>query len=213
LFHLPCLVRGFSAKSPHREVHHAFLSTSATGGLARQHTVVPVGSTSAPSASGMALPEYDSTGALLQPKNFEHWTFVGSNIGMSYDPGEHAGPGEFHNIYTQWEAFDAYKATGKFPDRTMFLLVVYQPAQKVSINKAGYFEGEFTGLAVSVKDPSRFKDGWGYFSFGEGGNLSPIAKALPTSMCFACHDQHADDDHVFVQFHPILRQARHKTLP
>ena len=174
---------------------------------------VHVGSSAAPNSSAMPQPQYDSSGALLRPKNFEHWTFVGSNIGMSYDTGEHTGPGEFHNIYTQSEAFDAYKATGKFPDQTMFLLVVYQPAQKVSINKAGYFEGEFTGLAVSVKDPSRFKDGWAYFSFGEGGSLSETAKALPSSMCFACHDQHAADDHVFVQFHPMLRQARHKPLP
>jgi len=170
-------------------------------------------SPSAADTSTMPLPQYDSSGALQRPKNFEHWTFVGSNIGMSYDTDHPQGPGEFHNIYTQSQAFDTYKATGKFPDKTMFLLVVYQPAQKVSINKAGYFEGEFTGLAVSVKDPSRFKDGWAYFSFGEGGNLADTAKALPSSMCFACHDQHADDDHVFVQFHPILRAARHKSLP
>ena len=164
-------------------------------------------------SSAMPLPQYDSTGALLRPKNFEHWTFVGSNIGMSYEENHPRGPGEFHNIYTQSEAFDAYKTTGKFPEKTMFLLVVYEPAQKVSINKAGYFEGEFTGLAVSVKDPSRFKDGWAYFSFGEGGNLSETANALPSPMCFECHDRHADDDHVFVQFHPVLRAARHKPLP
>lgn len=70
-------------------------------------------------------------------------------MGMSYDSREHTGPGEFHNIDTQSEAFDAYKTTGKFPDKTMFLLAVFQPAQKVSINQAGYFEGEYTGLAVS----------------------------------------------------------------
>jgi hypothetical protein len=170
-------------------------------------------SPSAPDAPSMALPQFDASGALLRPKNFEHWTFVGSNIGMSYDPGEQKGPGEFHNIYTQPEAFDSYKSTGKFPEKTTFLLVVYQPSQKVSINKSGYFEGEMTGLAVSVKDASRFKEGWGYFSFGEGGNLSETAKALPAPMCFECHDKHADDDHVFVQFHAVLRAARHKSLP
>jgi hypothetical protein len=174
---------------------------------------VRLGSTAVPGPSVMAQPQYDASGALLRPRNFEQWTFVGSNIGMSYDEGAQKGPGEFHNIYTQPEAFEAYKSTGKFPEKTMFLLAVYQPAQKVSINKAGYFEGEFTGLAASVKDPSRFKDGWAYFSFGEGGNLSETAKALPSPMCFACHDKHADDDHVFVQFHTVLRSARHKTLP
>jgi len=174
---------------------------------------VHTGTSPAADSQTMPQPQYDASGELLRPKNFEHWTFVGANIGMSYDTGEHKGPGEFHNIYTQSEAFDTYKATGKFPEKTMFLLVVYEPAQKVSINKSGYFEGEFTGLAASVKDSSRFKDGWAYFSFGEGGSLAEAAKPLPSPMCFACHDQHADDDHVFVQFHPVLRAARHKSLP
>jgi Cytochrome P460 len=166
-----------------------------------------------PPNNAMWVPQYDAGGALLRPKNFEHWTFIGSNIGMSYDPGEHKGPGEFHNIYMQPEAFDNYRASGKFPEQTTFLLAVYQPAQKVSINTSGYFEGEMTGLAASVKDASRFKEGWGYFSFGEGGDLTETAKVLPKEMCFACHDQHADDDHVFVQFHTVLRQVRHKSLP
>jgi hypothetical protein len=98
---------------------------------------------------------------------------------MSYETGAQKGPGEFHNIYTQPEAFDTYKSTGKFPEKTTFLLVVYEPAQKASINKSGYFEGEMTGLAASVKDSSRFKEGWAYFSFGESGNLSETATALP----------------------------------
>jgi len=34
------------------------------------------------------------------------------------------------------------------------------------------------------------------------------AKAAPAPMCYECHARHADDDRVFVQFHPILRQAR-----
>jgi len=164
-------------------------------------------------SSAMSLPQFDASGALQRPKSFEHWTFVGSNIGMSYSESEHKGPGEFHNIYTQPEAFDTYKSTGKFPEKTMFLLVVYEPAQRASINEAGYFEGQFTGLAVSVKDASRFKEGWAYFDFGEGGNLVESAKALPAPMCFECHDKHADDDHVFVQFHSVLRAARHKSLP
>jgi len=170
-------------------------------------------SSATPDSPVMVLPQFDASGALVRPRNFEHWTFVGSNIGMSYSDNHQTGPGEFHNVYTQPEAFDTYRSTGKFPEKTTFLLVVYQPAQKASINKGGYFEGEMTGLAVSVKDSSRFKEGWAYFSFGEGGDIAETAKALPAPMCFSCHDQHADDDHVFVQFHTILRSARHKALP
>ena len=72
-------------------------------------------SPSAPGTASMRLPQFDASGALVRPKSFEHWTFVGSNIGMSYDPGAQKGPGEFHNIYTQPEAFDTYRSTGKFP--------------------------------------------------------------------------------------------------
>lgn len=163
-----------------------------------------------PSDAKMVVPQYDKSGALLRPKNFEQWTFVGANIGMSYSAGASSGPGEFHNIYMQPEAYAAYAATGKFPEKAMFLLVMHEPQQKVSINKSGYFEGAMTGLAVSVKDHEHFPEGWAYFSFGEGAELAETAKAMPKPMCFECHDQHADDDHVFVQFHAILRQARPK---
>jgi len=158
--------------------------------------------------SAMATPRYDKTGALVRPERFDRWTFVGANIGMSYSEETAKGPGEFHNVYTQPEAYAAWAATGKFPEKTMFLLVVHEPAQKVSINKSGYFEGPMSGLAVSVKDREHTPEGWAFYSFGEGPKLAATAKAMPTAMCFDCHSKHADDDHVFVQFHPILRQAR-----
>jgi hypothetical protein len=160
------------------------------------------------SDSKMATPRYDETGALVRPEGFERWTFVGANIGMSYAEEAQAGPGEFHNIYTQPEAYAAYAATGRFPEKTMFLLVVHEPAQKVSINKSGYFEGPMKGLAVSVKDREHSPEGWAFYSFGEAGKLAATAKAAPAPMCYECHARHADDDRVFVQFHPILRQAR-----
>ena len=159
----------------------------------------------------MATPRYDKTGALVRPEGFERWTFVGANIGMSYSAGMSSGPGEFHNIYTQPEAYAAYAATGKFLEKTMFLLVMHEPQQNVSINKSGYFEGQMSGVAVSVKDREHFPEGWAYFDFGDNGNLAETAKAMPKPMCFDCHAQHADDDNVFVQFHAILRQARPKT--
>lgn len=164
----------------------------------------------APSAetATMAVPQYDARGALLRPRNFEQWTFVGANIGMSYSQGASSGPGEFHNIYMQREAFEAYKQTGKFPEKTMFLLVAHQPAQKVSINKSGYFEGPMSGLAASVKDHEHFQEGWAYFDFGDGGKLQESAEAMPKPMCYDCHSKHADDDNVFVQFHAVLRSLK-----
>ena len=156
--------------------------------------------------SGMPLPEYDSSGALIRPKDFENWMFVGSNIGMSYSTEESKGPGEFHNVYTQREAYAEYVKTGKFPEKTMFVLAEYAPQQKVSINKNGYFEGYLSGMAASVKNHERFPEGWAYYAF-DSVAAGAKAKASLKPMCFECHDQHADDDHVFVQFHAVLRQA------
>ena len=48
-------------------------------------------SSAAPEAPSMPLPQFDASGALLRPTNFEHWTFVGSNIGMTYSDDHHAG--------------------------------------------------------------------------------------------------------------------------
>ncbi len=165
-----------------------------------------VAATAVATPSGMPLPEYDGSGALVRPTGFENWMFVGANIGMSYSEEESKGPGEFHSIYMQREAYAEYAKTGKFPEKTMFVLAAYHPAQKVSINKNGYFEGELSGMAASVKDHGRFPEGWAYYSF-DSAAPGAKAKASPKPMCFECHDQHADDDHVFVQFHTVLNQV------
>lgn len=156
----------------------------------------------------MATPQYDKTGALVRPKGFEQWMFVGANIGMSYSEGASANPGDFHNIYTQPEAYAAFASTGQFPEKTMFLLVVHEPKRNVSINKGGYFEGAMKGLVASVKDREHSPEGWAFYDFGPGDKLAETAKRLPPAMCFDCHTRNAEVDHVFVQFHPILRQAR-----
>ncbi len=161
----------------------------------------------------MVVPRYDASGELLRPDNFHSWVFVGASIGLSYskESGE-SGPGQFHNVYVQPEAYQQYTSTGKFPEKTMFVMPVYDPAQKVSINKHGYFEGELVDLDVSVKDREHFPEGWAYFNFsGEEGKLRDKAKAFPKPMCFECHQAHGADDNVFVQFYPVLRHASHAT--
>jgi hypothetical protein len=162
------------------------------------------------SAKGiMAVPQYDSEGALLRPRQFYSWVFVGASIGLSYSQnGGQTGPGEFHNVYTQPEAYQEYVRTGKFPEKTMFVMPLYKPAQKVSINRQGYFEGDFIDLDVSVKDRDRFPEGWAYFNFSDQGKLLEKAKAFPKTMCYSCHREHGANDNVFTQFYPVLRNSR-----
>jgi Cytochrome P460 len=161
-------------------------------------------------------PRFDSGGALLRPKDFQTWIFVGSSTGLTYESGVAAtGAGEFHDVYIRPESYREYARTGKFPEKTILVLAVYAPKEKIAPAKAGYFEGDLEGLAASVKDHERFPDGWAYFNFSEGGQLKESAAPSPKQMCFSCHKQHAVDDNVFVQFYPVLRpiaQSHHSSL-
>ena len=154
------------------------------------------------------IPQYDKDGALLRPKDFYSWTFVGSSIGLSYSKtGSQSGPGLFHNVYTQPEAYREYMRTGTFPEKTMFILAMYDSANEVSIAKHGFIEGDFADMDVSVKDHQHFPEGWAYFNFsGENGKLAEKAKAFPKTACFTCHAEHGEHDNVFTQFYPILRK-------
>lgn len=153
-----------------------------------------------------APPVYDAAGALLRPEGYREWVFVGASLGLSYaDAASDDGHGEFHNVYLHPEAYQQYRRTGRFPDRTVLVLELFEAASKVAPSKHGLFEGRRTALEAAVKD-TRLPDGWGYFSFGDGSEAR--SKAAPRRSCFACHVEHAAVDNVFVQFYPVLRDRR-----
>jgi hypothetical protein len=158
----------------------------------------------APPPAGMAKPEYTSNGELKRPENTEGWVFVGSAIGLSYNQDlQREGPGLIHNVQMQPEAFQHFRQTGQFPDKTIFVLRLYKPEQKVSPNLHGYFQGELVATEVAVKDVTRFAERWAYFDFGKDRRT---ASAQPRERCHSCHAKHGAQDNVFVQFYPVLRE-------
>jgi hypothetical protein len=159
-----------------------------------------------PATTAEGAPVYDASGALERPEGYREWIFVGASLGLSYAEGaSNDGHGEFHNVYLRPEAYQHYRRTGRFPDRTVLVLELFEAASKVAPSKQGLFEGRCTALEAAVKD-TRLPDGWGYFSFGDGSEAK--AKAHPRTSCFACHVEHARVDNVFVQFYPVLRDRR-----
>ena len=64
------------------------------------------------------------------------------------------------------------------------------------------------GVQVAVKNSHR-PDGsttpWAYYRFPDGSGASQ-AQAEKDGACFECHAEHADLDHVWTQFYPILRK-------
>ncbi|MGE0394491.1 MAG: cytochrome P460 family protein, partial [Vicinamibacterales bacterium] len=91
--------------------------------------------------------------------------------------------------------------SGKWPDRTMFVLEIRSSATQGSINRAGFFQADLVAVEANVKD-SRLPGGWGFFDFGR----EQVAKApLPTTAaCYTCHAANTAVEHTFVQFYPDL---------
>ena len=163
-----------------------------------------------PSLSGMALPAYTADGDLIRPDGYRTWVFVGASLGLSYDEdaAEREGPGAFTNVYIQPEAYRYFMETGEFPEGTMLPMDVFRPGSRESINQAGFFEKDFLGMEVAVKDSERYPEGWAYLSFRDrSGGLRESASAFPKERCFDCHAEHAATDNVFTQFYPVLQRV------
>jgi len=171
-------------------------------------------STLALGASGTEKPAavFEGKQTLLRPEGYREWVFVGSSLGLRYNEGSEkstapASPSEhFNNVYINPAAFREFTRTGTFPDGTIFILEIASAEKKAEPGLQGSYAKEFTGLEASVKDSSRFENGWAYFSFdAANGQRKEKATPLPKSRCFDCHHEKAAIDHVFTQFYPILR--------
>ncbi len=157
----------------------------------------------------MVKPSYDEEGALRVPTDYREWVFVGASLGLSYSEEiKREGPGRFHHVYMQPEAYRQYRDEGTFPEKTMLVMENYSAGSKENPNLHGHFEDKRVGLEVALKDSDQFEDGWAYFNFTAAKGFRQTAKAFPKAACYDCHAEHAQDDNVFVQFYPILREAK-----
>ena len=153
----------------------------------------------APPRSGL---EYTADGAVRLPVDYRSWVYLTSGFDMSYDPQMQMGDQHtFDNVFVNPEAYQAFKTTGTWPDKTTLVLEQRRGHGKGSINQAGHYQAELAGLELHVKDEARFPGKWAFFSFdGE-----QPARMIPTSAdCYTCHAQHAAVDTTFVQFYPTL---------
>ena len=171
-------------------------------------------------------PRYTPGGDLLLPNGFDTWVFVGSNLGLSYTPDAAAAASapppraarqqQFHNVSINKAAYDYFSANGRFPERTVLVMQVFEAADKEprDVLASGVFNGRRVGLEVAVKNTSR-PDGkttpWAYYNFTDPSDRSKVlasATAFPDENCANCHQRHASIDNVWVQFYPALRERR-----
>ena len=166
---------------------------------------------------------YDSQGRLKlpDPTVFRKWVFLGAPTTPNALNNGKANFPEFHHVYVEQKNLDAYLKTGTFPEGTMLvkeLTRVLNPAFPDGSRKEpsgrGYFNGEFNGIDLSIKDSKRFTktNGWGYFTFGHHPlPYAEVAEEASPSECAGCHITYvAKTDMTWVQFYPIMRDKNPK---
>src|SRR5262249_24764500 len=107
----------------------------------------------------------------------------------------------FDNVFVNPSSYRAFLETGRWPDKTMFILEIRRSAGKGSINNGGHYQTEITSIEAAVKDETRFPQQWAHFNFVRRAN----AAAFPAdSRCNTCHGHNAAVENTFVQFYPTL---------
>ncbi|HWF07393.1 MAG TPA: cytochrome P460 family protein [Bryobacteraceae bacterium] len=154
--------------------------------------------------SAMAAdPDFNKAGELARPSDYREWIYLTTGLGMNYASGNSGENPPFDNVFVLSAAYREFKATGHWPEHTIFVIEPRQSMTKGSINKAGHYQGErLPFLEAAVKDSKRFTSGWAYFSFEKE---TPAVKAFPQdSGCNECHGKNAAVENTFVQFYPTL---------
>lgn len=161
---------------------------------------------------------FTDTGEARIPEGYRSWIFVGAPLTPNALNGGSAPFPEFHHVYVEPSAFDHYIKTGEWAEGSQIVkeLTLVRTGDDCdaetgacsAVSGQGYFNGEFSGLELTVKDTTRFADepgGWAYFSFGHHAPpYAETAAAQPTESCNSCHEVSAEADFVFTQFYPVL---------
>lgn len=156
-------------------------------------------------------PQYESgTNKLVRPVNYREWIFVGSSLGLNYPPpGAPQGAQAFHNVFVNPSSYRGFLQSGKWPDKTIYILETRGVGTENTANRNGRFQTALAGLEANVKD-SRFRDGWGYFIFGDNDKSAAPLSGDTVKRCIDCHTAHTAVERTFVQFYPTLLEVAKK---
>jgi Cytochrome P460 len=159
---------------------------------------------------------FDADGKLELPVGYRRWVFVGAPLTPNGLNNGKAGFPEYHHVYIEEKNVDAYLKTGSFPEGTVIvkeltrvLNPTFPDGSRTEPSGRGYFNGEFNGIDLTVKDSKRFAktNGWGFFTFGHHPlPYDKTAAEKPVTECAGCHLSYvAKTDMTWIQFYPILR--------
>lgn len=169
---------------------HAYaVATLILIGIASASVVARFSAASTPEAHrASSAPIFEGADTLVLPTDYREWIAV--RRGPSRESPDVAASGVERSVspptvYVNPTAFREFQASGMFPDGTVFLWLSPHDLSELSVQP----HGGSSVLLASVKDGSRFDDGWGFFDFTAGdGEVLARARALPDSRgCRTCH--------------------------
>lgn len=160
-----------------------------------------------PATATPAPARVTSTGKLLKPGDITNWVFLGTSLGMGYNPGSFNAdhPGQFQVVLMEPRAYRYFVEHGDYAPGSMFLLSFYDSDQQQrSINRSGFTQGELTNFEIHVIDP-RGEEGHSFYVFGAKDVAgTPLPKG---NACVRCHVDHGAFRGTFAQFYPTLRPS------
>lgn len=145
-------------------------------------------------------PQYGNGNSLVRPANYREWIFLGAGLGMTYDAS--AAGTTFTNVFVNPAAYRAFMNTGRWPDKSVFVLEFRASATEAPPNTAGRFQTRLVGIEAEVKD-ARFPDGWAFYNFRGADSAAPLA-GQDVASCVECHTKNTAVERTFVQFYPTL---------
>lgn len=164
-------------------------------------------------ANAMSLAEHtyshyvDDKGKISLPVDFRKtWSHLGSWV-----VGDKQAPGfGFHDVYTQPEVVEAYRATGEFPDGAVLVKEIRNVEQGAQTTGLAQWAGQTSVWFVMVKDrQQRFQsnthwaEGWGWALFEAKAPKINVSKGFQTT-CLGCHVPAKASDWVFSRGYPTL---------
>jgi hypothetical protein len=188
-------------------------------GLAASAAYLLVAKPVAAAQSEKSSAVFDSDGKLELPTGFRAWVFVGAPLTPNGLNDGKANFPEYHHVYVEKKNVDAYLKTGEFPEGTVIvkeltrvLNPTFPDGSRKEPSGRGYFNGEYNGIDVTVKDSQRFAktNGWGFFTFGHHPlPYAASAAEKPVTECAGCHLANvAATDMTWIQFYPLLRDKK-----
>jgi hypothetical protein len=175
--------------------------------IAAAAITVPVLAQAPPVAGKLDVARFTASGKLVKPADLTDWVFLGTSLGMGYNPGSFnaSRPGQFQVVLMEPNAYRYFVKNKSYAPGSMLLLSFYDAdTRKRSVNQNGFTQAELTNFEIHLIDPAKGgADGRAFYTFDADdseGNLLP-----PGNGCVTCHNKHGAFQGTFAQFYPTIR--------